>query len=356
MLAQAVTSWIVMTTPLALFNGSYLGSRPTGIGVVARDLHAFLNPQKVRAIWPQGLSPDHGSKGHWRRLVWTQTKLPGMWRASGASLLLSPLPEAPIGQGVPSVVLAHDLLPLRFPQLSPLLAYHLAYVPLVLYGARHVLCNSEATAREVHGRLGLPLKRLSVLRLGFSPGLLKPLDLERQPFLLVLGRHDPHKNLVRLIKAFAQLPHGPQILHFVGPHDPRYTPKLVQLASELGITARCRFTPWVSDSDRLKLLNLATALVIPSLWEGFGLPALEAMACATPVLASSAGALPEVVGAAALQINPQSISEMTSAMAQILNDHLLQIELARAGPAQAAQFNWAQTGVELEQRLEALAA
>ncbi|MDA1169622.1 MAG: glycosyltransferase, partial [Cyanobacteria bacterium] len=147
-----------MTTPLALFNGSYLGERPTGIGVVARELYAALDHQEVPALWPQGLSPDHGSRGHLRRLLWTQRQLPKLWKSSGAPLLLSPLPEAPLGRGVPAVVLAHDLLPLRYPQLSPLLAYHLAYVPLVLHRARHVLCNSEATAREVHMRLRLPLR------------------------------------------------------------------------------------------------------------------------------------------------------------------------------------------------------
>ena len=86
------------------------------------------------------------------------------------------------------VLRAHDLLPLRYPQFSPLLAYHLAYVPLVLHRAVRVLCNSEATAREVHGRLGVSARRLEPIRLGFDPGLLRPLGLEREPFFLVLGR------------------------------------------------------------------------------------------------------------------------------------------------------------------------
>jgi glycosyltransferase involved in cell wall biosynthesis len=345
-----------MSTPLALFNGSYLGEKPTGIGVVARDLAAALEPGKFPAVWPKGLSPSHGSRGHLRRLLWTQLQLPQLWRASGAPLLLSPLPEAPLAVGVPTVVLAHDLLPLRYPQPSPLLAYHLAYVPLVLHRARHVLCNSEATAREVHGRLRVPLRQLSVLRLGFSQGLLRPMALQRQPFLLVLGRHDPHKNLARLLRAFARLTNPEQLLHFVGPHDRRYTPKLQQLALDLNISQRCRWTPWVSDTERLELLNRATALVIPSLWEGFGLPALEAMACGTPVLASTAGALPEVVGPAALPFNPIDLAEMAAAMAQIFSDAELVRQLARAGLERAAQFNWADTAAALQERLENLAS
>ena len=349
-------------TPLALFNGSYLGQRPTGIGVVARDLVNALDPSLVPLLDPLGddrphslpipanLSPEFGRQGHWRRLVWTQNDLPRLVRASGASLLLSPLPEAPLLRGVRSVVLAHDLLPLRYPQLSPLLAYHLAYVPLVLHRAVRVLCNSEATAREVHGRLGVPVRRLVPIRLGFDPGRLRPLGLPREAFFLVLGRHDPHKNLARVLRAFAQVkdPGAPLRLKLVGPHDRRYTPRLQALAEELGIARRCDWLPWVSDEERLQLLNRAQALVMASLWEGFGLPALEAMACGTPVLAARAGALPEVVGNAGLLVDPRSIGSINSAMDQVLRDAPLAAQLTAAGPRRAAGFNWRSTAREVE--------
>ena len=116
---------------LALFNGSYLGQRPTGIGVVARDLVNALDPALVPLLDPLGgdrphslpiaanLSPEFGRQGHWRRMLWTQNELPRLLRASGAPLLLSPLPEAPLLRGVRSVVLAHDLLPLRYPNFRP---------------------------------------------------------------------------------------------------------------------------------------------------------------------------------------------------------------------------------------------
>ena len=195
-------------TPLALFNGSYLGRRPTGIGVVARDLVAALDPAEVPLLDPLGsdrpgslpipdnLGLEHGRAGHLRRLLWTQNQLPGLLRRHGAPLLLSPLPEAPLLRGVRSLVLAHDLLPLRYPQLTPLLAYHLAYVPLVLHRAVRVLCNSEATAREAHGRLGVPSRRLVPIRLGFDPGLLRPLGLA---YLSVLHR-DPAGELVQELR------------------------------------------------------------------------------------------------------------------------------------------------------------
>ena len=343
-----------MQAPLALFNGSYVGERPTGIGVVARELAAALGPEEVSAVWPQGMTPDQGIAGHAKRLWWTQTQLPSLWRASGAPLLFSPLPEAPLFAGVPSVVLAHDLLPLRYPQPTPLLPYHITYVPLVLRRARHVLCNSEATAREVHRRIGVPTRQLSVLKLGFNPGQLRPLGYARQPELLVLGRHDPHKNLRRLLEALAALRDQEHRIHFVGPQDRRYTPKLQLLAQELGVASRCRWTAWVSNEERLELLNRARALVIPSLWEGFGLPALEAMACGTPVLASTAGALPEVVGETAVPLNPLKPEQMAAAIDNFLRSNGLQQQLAKKGPQRAAEFSWTLTSAELKQRLRAL--
>jgi glycosyltransferase involved in cell wall biosynthesis len=352
-------------TPLALFNGSFLGRRPTGIGVVARDLVHALDPAEVPLLDPLAgarprsiaipptLGPEHGRTGHLRRLLWTQNQLPGLLRASGAPLLLSPLPEAPLLRGVRSVVLAHDLLPLRYPQLTPLLAYHLAYVPLVLHRAVRVLCNSEATAREVHGRLGVPSRRLVPIRLGFDPGLLRPLGQPREPFLLVLGRHDPHKNLSRVLRAFAALPDpdGMLRLKLVGPQDPRYTPRLQALTAELGIAHRCDWIAWVSDQERLELLNRCRALVLVSLWEGFGLPALEGLACGAPVIAARAGALPEVVGDAALLVDPRDPVEIAAAMQAVERDAGLAAHLGAAGPPRAALFRWSDTAAQVRQLL-----
>jgi glycosyltransferase involved in cell wall biosynthesis len=358
-----------MSAPLALFNGSYLSGRPTGIGVVARDLVAALDPERVPLLDPLGgnrpgslpiradLSPADGRRGHLARLLWTQNQVPRLLQATGAPLFLSPLPEAPLLRGVRSVVLAHDLLPLRHPQPGPLLAYHLAYVPLVLHRAVRVLCNSEATAREVRDRLGVPTRRLVPIRLGFDPGLLRPLGRRREPFFLALGRHDPHKNLARLLQAFAAMrdPGGETRLLLVGPHDARTTPRLQALATQLGIARRCSWIPWVSDTERLELLNRCRALVMVSLWEGFGLPALEAMACGAPVIAARAGALPEVVGDAALLVDPRDCAAMARAMERLEGEAGLAEALGAAGQERAGGFRWDQAAADVMAVLEELA-
>ena len=353
--------------PLALLNGSPLGQRPTGIGVVTQGLAKALHPHRVMFLdpvatghpnslaIPNTLSPDFGRQGQLRRLLWTQHQLPGLLKQTGAPLLLSPLPEAPILRGVRSIVLAHDLIPLRFPRPGPLLAYHLAYVPFVLHQAERVLCNSEATAREIHHWLRVPRRKLVVIRLGFDQGQLRPLDRPRQPFFLVLGRHDHNKNLPGALRAFAHLNRPDLVLKLAGSPHRLLTPQLKRLAAELGIAHQCQWISWVTDEERLTLLNTTQALLMPSLWEGFGLPALEAMACGTPVIAGQAGALPEVVGSAGLLVDPTRPFHIAEAMARVLSDSRIQHQARQAGPNRAAQFRWENTARQVEALLGELA-
>ena len=352
--------------PLALFNGSYLDHKPSGIGVVARDLATALDKQLVKVLDPVGcfnkgsiripnnLSPRFGTKGHLRRLLWTQNKIPGLIKEQKADFLISPLPEAPLCRGVKSIVLVHDLLPLRYPQLTPLLSYHLVYVPLVVYNSVRVICNSEATAKELHDRLKVPTKKIITIPLGFDSNKLYPLKLSRKPFFLILGRHDPHKNIPVILKALSLLPFKEVELWFVGSQDRRYTPKLQKLAIELGIQNRCKWIPWVTDEDRLMLLNTCKCLIIASLWEGFGLPAIEAMACETPVIASNQGALPEVVCDAGLLINPYDHFELIDAMKNVLLDQLLVDHLVEKGNERIKSYKWSKAAEIIEKILHEL--
>jgi glycosyltransferase involved in cell wall biosynthesis len=157
-----------------------------------------------------------------------------------------------------------------------------------------------------------------------------------------------------MLQAFALVRDPEATLHLVGPHDPRLTPRLQALARDLGIDQRCRWSPWVSDQERLLLLNRCGVLVIPSLWEGFGLPALEAMACGAPVVAARAGALPEVVGNAALLVDPRQPAAIADAIGSCLREPAVARHAAVEGPRRAARFSWAETGTQLTQLLHDL--
>jgi glycosyltransferase involved in cell wall biosynthesis len=169
------------------------------------------------------------------------------------------------------------------------------------------------------------------------------------PYLLFLGGIERRKNIPAIVRAFSQM-------------DPDSRPKLViaggavawdPLASRslrMGfefLPRRAResivFTGYVTDEEKVALLGGAEALVYPSLYEGFGLPVLEAMACGTPVVTSNVSSLPEVVGDAALLVDPRDDDEIADAMARVLHDDALRDRLRAAGPARAATFTWERT-------------
>jgi glycosyltransferase involved in cell wall biosynthesis len=147
---------------------------------------------------------------------------------------------------------------------------------------------------------------------------------------------------MRLIEAHAQLAEPRPVLVLPGYATP-HEDELRARVSALGTAADVRFMGWVSDEDREGLYALATAFVFPSLYEGFGLPPLEAMARGVPVITTTRGSLAEVVGDAALTVDPDSVKELAEAMAVLLADHSERERLRAAGLQQAAKFSWERT-------------
>ncbi|NJL84526.1 MAG: glycosyltransferase family 4 protein [Chloroflexaceae bacterium] len=347
-----------------LINLSFLLPQPTGITNYVLNLLPHLSlpatllaaqdvPGFSRYGVPSNLTPRQGTMGHFRRLVWTQVQIPQIYRNLRASLLFSPIPEAPLSCQCRFVVMVHDLIPLRFPRLgSPLTPYFRHYIPQVLGQAVHILCNSQATAQDLLDFYGIAAAKITPIPLAverdrFFP---RPAPVEC-PYFLYLGRPDPYKNLGRLIAAFADLPRDYQ-LWLAGPQDRRYTPKLQAQCSELGIANRVRWLSYVPAADLPGILSNALALVFPSLWEGFGLPVLEAMACGTPVITSNLAALPEVTGDAALLVDPYNTDALADAMKAIATDGTLRSTLGRLGQTRASQFTWAKTGYDTREILQ----
>ena len=242
--------------------------------------------------------------------------------------------------------MAHDLIPLRFPQrISPLKLYSRYYVPQVLNQAEHIICNSVATANDITNFLNIPSRKITPILLAYDDEHFRFLNLPTQNYFLYIGRSDPYKNLQRLIAAFAAItPQSDVELWIAGAGDRRYTPGLQAQIQELGISARVKWLNYVPYAELPRLINQAIALVFPSLWEGFGLPVLEGMACGTPVITSNLASLPEVAGDAALLVNPYSVEAIREAMQMLVNDPTVRSQLRERGLARAAQFSWAKTG------------
>ncbi len=349
-----------------IVNLSLVGQKPTGLATYAANLVPKLALPDLTALTPTGLestllngavqdfsyypipanlSAEHGKWGHLRRLLWTQFNLPQIYHDLQSTLLFSPVPEAPLFSRCRAVVMVHDLIPLRFPKwTSPLTPYFQYYVPQVLAQAQHILCNSDATATEIVERFSISAQKVTPIPLAYDVNHFQFLDLPTQPYFMYLGRHDPPKNVQRLVSAFAALRDRHHYeLWLVGPVDPRYTPALMAQAEELGVGSQVKCLNYVPYQDLPRLLNGAIALVFPSLWEGFGFPVLEAMACGTPVITSNLSALPEVAGDAAILVNPYQVEEIAAAMHTVMNDGMARSHLRTAGLARARHFRWEKT-------------
>ncbi len=352
-----------------LINLSLLLSKPTGITVYANNVFPYLKSLEPTLLAsqqyqdfntylvPDNLTPEQGTKGHLNRLLWTQFKLPKIYNQLQASLLFSPVPEAPLYSQCRSIVMVHDLIPLRFPKkTSPLTPYFKYYIPQVLKQAEHIICNSQATAQDICNFFNIPSHKITPILLAYDHEHFKPLDVNKDavtvPYFLYIGRHDPHKNVNRIVEAFAKLKNNRDYqLWLAGPTDKRYTPKLIEQSKELGIEKQLKILDYVEYEQLPIIINQALALVFPSLWEGFGFPVLEAMGCGTPVITSNISSLPEVAGDATLLINPYNTEEITTAMEKITQDDEMRSQLKRLGLQQAKKFSWQTTG---EQTLETL--
>ncbi|WP_256871684.1 glycosyltransferase family 1 protein [Nostoc sp. TCL26-01] len=341
-----------------IINLSILLSQPTGISNYAKNIFPYLKLLKPTLLTsqnysefkcylvPDNLTPKHGTRGHFHRLMWTQFRLPRIYQQFQSQLLFSPLPEAPLYNNCRFVVMCHDLIPLRFPRrFSPLTQYHRYYVPQVLTQAQHIVCNSEATAKDIVDFYRIPASKITAIPLAHDRLHFRHLNIPTRNYFLYIGRQDAYKNLQRLINAFAALSKSSDYeLWLVGPTDGRYTPLLQTQVAELGITHRVKFLDYVPYAQLPIIINQAIALVFPSLWEGFGFPVLEAMACGTPVITSNLSSLPEVAGDAAILVNPYNTDEITQAMRMIADDVELRSHLSIQGMARANQFSWEKTG------------
>jgi glycosyltransferase involved in cell wall biosynthesis len=265
----------------------------------------------------------------------------------------------PLRRGTRSIVTIHDLSFVREPDsVMPGMSRHLnKWVPWSVQQASHVIAVSEATRQDLIELYQTPPEKISVLYHGVGPEF-KPiremacLNAVRQkyglndgPFILSVGTIQPRKNYQRLIQAFAKVDSKAMLVIAGGTGWKNEA--IFDEVNKLGLQERVRFPGFVAEVNLPALYSAATLVIYPSLYEGFGLPVLEALACGAPVIASNRSSLPEVVGEAGLLIDPYDIEGMAMAMRQLLEDSSLRARLSGAGQARAASFTWSKTATEL---------
>jgi glycosyltransferase involved in cell wall biosynthesis len=260
-----------------------------------------------------------------------------------------------------SVITVHDLTTLLFPHLhvGATTSLHDEKMRFVANHADEIIAVSECTRRDVIAHLGVSPERVHVVYEGAEQQY-RPLHdraliratacrygVEEPGYILTVGTLEPRKNLVTLVEAYGALrrrqPAPPLVL--AGSkgwlHD-----GLFRRVKDLDLERHVRFTGFVADADLPALMNGASLFVYPSLYEGFGLPPLEAMACGVPVITSDSSSLPEVVGSAGRLVPPHDVQELAESMAAVLNDPALQADMRRRGLAQAGRFSWERAAQE----------
>lgn len=295
--------------------------------------------------------------------LWTHLRLSAEMAFHPPDLLFVPAHVLPLVCPRRTVVTVHDLGYLHEPQAHRLLDR--LYLDLsARYHARvatRLLAISQATRDDLVRHYGVRPERVSVTYLAADETYAPVPDMARiagvkarcgiaGEYLLFVGTLQPRKNLVRLVRAFAeatgsggqspdQPEHPPPLLVLAGKKG-WWSGELMGVVKELGLEGRVVFPGYVPASDLPALYSGATAFVFPSLYEGFGMPVLEAMACGTPVLAANVSSLPEVVGDAGLLVDPTDTGALAAAMRRLVDDAALRSELRRRGLARAGLFSW----------------
>ena len=333
--------------------------QPTGIGVYANAVLPALQ-ELPHVLVPGG--EEGTAQQRLKRLLWSQVQLPRLASRHKASLIFTPAPEGYLGpQAIPQVVMVHDLRPISHPERSLQSLYFCGWVPHLLRTCRHVLTNSQFTAREIQRCTGLSDSRITVTPLGYDDQAFKPgpppPGSQELPYLLHVGQQYPHKNLRCLVQAFSQLAsrHNEFRLVLAGKPHPKETPLLKAMVRELGLQQCVEFRSYVPYAELPDLYRGALALVYPSLWEGFGLPILEAMACGTPVITSRGSGTEEVAGDAVLLVDPRNLADLEDALNQLaILSPASRRQLRVLGIERASQFSWTATATKTAKALQIL--
>ena len=366
-----------------VFN-AYFWNRPfVGSGQYIRQLVYHLNrlvtdieitlifPQIAGDPEPDGVPPDVHIKsvparaGHLGKVQFEQQLFPKACQEVGATLAHVPYWGAPLRSPVPLVVTVHDLTTLLIPAYNRGAKARLynALVSASARGANHIITDSFASKLEIVEHLGIEEERITAVYLAadaaYTPqennlidmAVLRKYDLP-DFYILYLGGYENHKNVMTLLLAWTYVGQAlgtdyPLVLAGRKPKEPSATfPDYDATIKQLHIEEYIRWIGYVDEEDKPVLYRNAETFVFPSKREGFGLPVLEAMACGTPVVTSNATSIPEVVGEAGFNIDPDDARGMAGAIiATIIQDNLA-ADMRQSSQKQAAEFSWEKTAMQ----------
>ena len=317
------------------------------------ELTAFVS--REGADWPDDIPTVVVPVESSNRVQWVrgeQLHLPRLAKREGVDLVHSLATTGPGRGAFRRVATVHDLIYKVHPEahFGVISMGMRVLVPLSVKRATRVIAVSQSTAEDLRNLMHVSADRIDVVPNGVgTPPDLEPLPaaevrarhhLGERPFVLCTSAKRPHKNLLRLLDALASIPAERRPVAVLTGYPTEHEAELNERAAALGVTGDVRMLGWVEQAELEGLYAAATCLVFPSLYEGFGLPVLEAMARGVPVASSDRSSLPEVAGDAALLFDPEDVSAMAHAIERLLSDGVERQRLIALGREQAKRFTW----------------
>ncbi len=346
-------------------NATFLNETPTGVGVFTREVSRELcalnaetrvfTPVRINALedrfvvrTPLSLSGSVRFADNLRRFVHSNTTLPLLLKREHIHVLYCPIMEFPFTASTPLVVTVHDLHPVYFPEQFGVAAAHFRFsLRLLPRLARRIICPSLFVKTEVLNHVRIPEDLIDVVPEGYNQRLFTPSpEAERDafqrryglhaPFILFVGSLFPYKNVRILLDVFIEIRHKiPHALVIIGKREVSHDPPRPD--------ERIRLFDYIEATELVEFYSYADMLVHPSLAEGFGLTVLEAMACGTPVLCSTAGSLPEVLGDAGILFAPHDRAALAGSILEVAGDAKMRLDMRARGLERSKKFAWSTT-------------
>jgi glycosyltransferase involved in cell wall biosynthesis len=306
-------------------------NQETGADLVPRQPNFHWKPQAVRGTFRPG------------RLLWEQTVLPFQAARLRLDVLFNPGFTSPVLALCPSVSVFHDLQHKRHPEYFKLLdlPFWRLFLWMSAHSSRHLIATSEATRADLHRYYRIPAQSVTAIPHGVANRFFTLDRSSIEPYLLYVATLHPHKNHERLLRAYAQRSRRDRLVlaGIPGFHSAAVT----ALIAELKLGDSVRLTGWIPREELYELYAHASACVIPSKFEGFGMPVLEALAAGIPTACADIPPLRESAGDAALYFDPLDENAIAAALDRIAEDEPLRRKLAEGGPPQARLFTWERT-------------
>jgi len=362
-------------------NGTILGRRPSGLGTYAKNIIEELDRQGIDFILYSSFVDDLNlsdknkrrihrvrfslepldKKGHFLRYLWLQLIFPWYLKRDGISVILNLVPEGTLFTQVDQVTVAHDLIPLfsKRENFFQRLNFRV-FVPQLLNRSKSIVTDSQAIKNDLIHFFKVKHEKIKVIPIAIDSGRFKPSDGQEIKKKFNLGRYFlyvgnilPHKNLAFLIEAFSRAALGvDHKLVIAGHKDRRYYLSLCESVNQNDLGNRVVFIDYVDNRDLPFLISEAEALVLPSLFEGFGLTPLEAMACGCPVVSSDLPSVREVCADAVKYFNPNNPNELVGILKNISTDKNLRSSLRAKGLERVKCFSWEKCAKNLIEVIE----